>query len=276
MLVKFEDFDWSLTERELVIFIPNWGRGNYVHKTLKAMTTKIPCDKWIIIIGNDCQHEDLSNLVDQNVVYFTFDAERDRPQERGGGFIRNMVIKRCRSKWFFQRDPEIVIENDFIDHILQCPTDMYRLSGPTKKVRKGTSERFLQGQATIEDCKQDADEYPINPQHFVYANFAFAVRTQILKDMRGFDEDYGQTYCYDRDLFVRLVNSGIKITSDPECKPIHIWHPTPSFPNTSKTISEYDAMKAMFASKDAKQIVRNPHGWGEGDKFISKDKKVKI
>lgn len=276
MLVRFEDFDWSLTDRELVIFIPNWGRSQYIRKTVKMMKTKVPQNKWIIVVGNDCQHEDLSDLKDNNVVYFTFDGDRNRPQDRGGGFIRNIAIKRCRSKWFFQRDPEIVIENDFIDHILRCPTDTYRLGGPAKKVRKNTSERFMQGKATIEECKQDADVFPINIQHFVYANFAFAVHTQVLKDMRGFDEDYGQTYCYDRDLFVRLVNNGVAITSDPECTPIHIWHPTPSFPNTSKTIADYDEMKAMFASKDPKQIVRNPHGWGEGDKIVSMDEEVNL
>lgn len=268
MLVKFEDFDWSLTNRELVIFIPNWGRGNYIRQTIKTMETRVPYDKWIIIVGNDCQHEDLSDLESQNVVYFTFGADRNRPQDRGGGFVRNMVIKRSHSRWFFQRDPEIIIENDFIDHILQCSTDMYRLGGPARKTRQNTTKRFLREQATIAECKQDADVFQINPQYFVYANFAFAVHTKILQDMRGFDEDYGQTYCYDRDLFVRLINNGVMITSDPKCTPIHLWHPTPSFPNTSKTIGDYNEMKAMFASKDPKQIVRNPNGWGEGDKII--------
>lgn len=274
MLVKYEDFDWSLTDRELVIFIPNWGRGNYIRKTIEVMKTSVPHDKWIIIIGNDCQHEDLSDLKDHNVVYFTFDANRERPQDRGGGFIRNMVIKRSLSRWFFQRDPEIVIENDFIAHIIECLTDMYRLGGPARKTRQNTSKRFLQGQATVLECKQDADIFLINPQHFVYANFAFAVRTQILKDIRGFDEDYGQTYCYDRDLFVRLINKGITITADPQCTPIHLWHPTPSFPNTPETIADYNGMKAMFATKDPKQIIRNPYGWGEGDKLILKAKEV--
>lgn len=268
MLTEFADFDWSLTNRELVIFIPNWGRGDYIRSTVSAMETRVSRDKWIIIVGNDCQHEDLSDLENQNVVCFTFGGDRDRSQDRGGGFIRNMVIKRSHSHWFFQRDPEIIIENDFIDHIIKCPTDMYRLGGPARKTRKKTAQLFLQGKTTITECKQDANVFPINPQHFVYANFAFAVLTQTLQEIRGFDEDYGQTYCYDRDLFVRLIQKGMTITSDPECTPIHLWHPTPSFPNTSKTIAEYDEMKAMFASKDPKQIIRNPDGWGEGDKII--------
>lgn len=269
MLTEFADFDWSLTNRELVIFIPNWGRGNYIRSTVAAMETSVPRNRWIIIVGNDCQHEDLSDLNDQNVVSFTFDPNRDRPQDRGGGFIRNMVIKQSQSRWFFQRDPEIVIKNDFIAHILECATDMYRLGGPARKTRKKTTQRFLQGQATVAECQNDADVFSIDPRHFVYANFAFAVRTKILQDIRGFDEDYGQTYCYDRDLFVRLIKRGVKITSDPECTPIHLWHPTPSFPNTPKTVADYNEMKAMFATKDPKQIIRNPHGWGEGDKIVS-------
>ncbi len=270
-MVKFEDFDWSITNRELVIFIPNWGRGNYIRKTVENMTTKIPKDKWIIIVGNDCQHEDLSDMKNQNVVYFTFDPDRERPHDRGGGFIRNIAIKRCQSRWFFQKDPEILIENDFIDHILHCQTGMYRLGGPALKTKKDTSQKFMEEQATISECKKNADVFPINPNHFVYANFAFAVRTKILQEIRGFDEDYGQTYCYDRDLFVRLIEKGTRITSDPECTPVHLWHPTPSFPNTLETISDYDGMKKMFASKNSKDIVRNPLGWGEGDK-VSEEK----
>ena len=264
MLVAFDDFDWSLTDRELVIFIPNWGRGDYIRKTVEAMKTNVPHDKWIIIIGNDCEHEDLSDLKDQNVVYFTFGIDRTRPQDRGGGFIRNMVIKRSLSRWFFQRDPEIIIENDFIANILACPTDYYRLGGPAFKVRENITKQFMQGNATVEQCKQHSQQYAIGPQNFVYSNFAFAVSTQILQEIRGYDEDYGQTYCYDRDLFVRLVNRGVKITSDPQCKPIHLWHVTPSFPNTPQTIADYNGMKAMFASKSAKQVIRNPLGWGEG------------
>jgi len=272
MLIEFADFDWSLTNRELVIFIPNWGRGNYIRSTIAAMETSVPRDRWIIIVGNDCQHEDLSDLENQNVVFFTFDPDRNRPQDRGGGFIRNMVIKRSQSRWFFQRDPEIIIQNDFIAHILECGTEMYRLGGPARKTRKDTAERFLQGQATVAECRDDADVFQIDPQHFVYANFAFAVLTETLQEIRGFDEDYGQTYCYDRDLFVRLVNKGVKITSDPECTPIHLWHDTPSFPNTPETIADYDMMKEMFASKNPRHVVRNQQGWGEGDKIVHETK----
>lgn len=264
MLVTLDDFDWSVTDRELVFFMPSWGRGHFIRKTVETMKTNISRDRWIIVVGNDCEHEDLSDLKDQNVVYFTFDANRTRPQERGGAFIRNVAIKRSRSKWFFQKDPEIIIENDFIANILNCPTNYYRLGEPGYRIKEDMAKRLMQGHITIAYCKQHSQQHAIDPQHHVYSNFAFAVPTQLLQNIRGFDEDYGQTYYYDTDLFARLQSYGVKITSDPQCNPIHIWHPTPSYPNTPKTKAEYEAMGVMFASKDPKQIVRNPIKWGEG------------
>jgi len=263
MLVTIDNFDWSITERELVFFMPNWGRANFIRRLMSTIKTKIPKNEWIILVGNDRQHEDLSDLEDENVVYFTFEPNVSREQYRGGGYIRNIAIKRCRSKWFFQKDPEVIIEEDFIANIISCPTEFYRLSEPAFRVRQNVTERFMRNKATIQECKEDADTYPIH--NFVYFNMAFGVLTQTLKDMRGYDEDYGGTYCYDRDLYYRLIAGGAKVTMDPECHPIHLWHATPSLPDTEQTIREYNEMKKMFASKDPKQIIRNdPESWGEG------------
>lgn len=265
MIVIPEDFDWSLTDRELVIFLPNWGRANFIRRIMSTIQTSIPKEKWIILVGNDRQHEDLSDLADQNVVYFTFEPDAKREQYRGGGFIRNMAIKNSRSKWFFQKDPEVIIEGDFIANILACPTDFYRLCGPAFRVRQNVTERFMKHQATVGDCRQESDRKPIDSNNFVFFNFAYGVKTQILKDMRGYDEDYGGTYCYDRDMYYRLMAQGIETTMDPQCHPVHLWHSTPSFPDTHQTRDEYEAMKRMFASKDSKDVVRNdPKTWGKG------------
>lgn len=265
MLVTLENFDWSITERELVIFMPSWGRKDFVRRTVEVMETNVSRDRWIIIVGNDCQHEDLSCLRDQNVFYFTFSPGIERKQERGGGYIRNIAIKKCRSKWFFQRDPEVIIENDYINNIINCPTDFYRLSGPGYRVRQHITEKFMDGQASIEDCKSDSQLGQIIPGHFVFFNMAFAVKTKILQDMRGYDEDHWGTYVYDRDLHFRLMAQGLKETIDPQCKPIHLWHPTPSFPNTNKTKCEYEDMKQIFNTKDPKNYIRNiGKDWGEG------------
>jgi hypothetical protein len=265
-MITHEEFDWSLTDRELVIFMPNWGRGYFIRKTVEVMSTKIPRDRWIIIVGNDYEHEDLSDLKDQNVFYFTYNPDGVRKKERGGSYIRNIAIKRCRSNWFFQRDPEVVIEHDWIENVLNCPTDFYRLSGPAHKVRQKTTEKFIDGNATIEDCKRDSDRIPISPNNFVFFNMAFGVKTKILQNMRGYDEDHWGTYCYDRDLYVRLMAQNIKTTMDPQCQPIHLWHSTPSFPNTKQTIDEYDRMKKLFATKNPKDFTRNINRpWGEGE-----------
>lgn len=266
MLIKFEDFDWSITNRRLVIFIPNFGRGEYVRKTIQEIKTIVPHKDWLILIINDRIHEDFSDLDStKNIVYLTFGPERNK-EGRGDAFIRNIAIKRCQSKWFFQKDPEIIIQNDFVKHILECQTEMYRLSGPASKVRKGTTQKFLADKATVAECLKDADHYPINENQFVYFHFGFAVKTSILKKMRGYDEEYKKMYCADKDLYARLMSAGIKTTFDQQCKPIHLWHIVPWYPDSPENKANYAEMRAIFANKDPKQTLRNnEHTWGEGD-----------
>jgi len=265
-MMTLDSFDWSITNRELVIFIPNWGRGEYVRQTVKTIDTMVPLNKWLVVVINDRIHEDLSDLDGfENTVYLTFGPERTT-EGRGDAFMRNVAIKRCQSKWFFQKDPEIIVTGDFIQNILNCPTDMYRLSGPAQKTREDTTKRFLQGKSTIYECSKDADDYTIDPDKFVYCHFGFAVKTKILRDMRGYDEDYKKMYCADRDLYMRLMAQGIQPTFDPQCHPIHLWHTLPWYPNTPKTKADYAEMQSLFASKDPQQFIRNnPDTWGEGD-----------
>ena len=265
-MVTLENFNWSITDRKLVIFMPNFGRGEYVRKTVQTIITAIPKENWIVVVINDRIHEDFSDLEkNDNTVYLTFGPERSK-EGRGDAFMRNIIIKHCQSEWLFQKDPEIVIQHDFIKHILECPTDMYRLSGPARKVKRGTTQKFLQDKATIEECFQDSDSYPINKNQFVYFHFGFAVKTSILKGMRGYDEDYKKMYCADKDLYVRLMASEVRPTFDDQCKPIHLWHTVPWYPDNPENKANYESMKSLFASKDPKQTLRNDeHTWGEGD-----------
>lgn len=266
MISTLENFDWSITDRKLIIFIPNFGRGEYVRKTVQEIETAISRKDWLVLVINDRIHEDFAGLeTTANIAYLTFGPTRSR-EGRGDAFVRNIAIKRCQSEWLFQKDPEIIVQNDFIKHIIECQTDMYRLSGPASKVRRATTQKFLTGQATVDECVQDADHYSINESQFVYFHFGFAVRTSILKDMRGYDEDYKKMYCADKDLYARLMATGVKPTFDEQCKPIHLWHTVPWYPNSPENEANYAKMKAIFASKDPKQIVRNDeHTWGEGD-----------
>jgi len=142
---------------------------------------------------------------------------------------------------------------------------MYRLSGPALKVREQTTLKFLKGNATIEDCQSDAESYRIDPNAFVYFHFGFAVKTSILRQMRGYDEDYKKMYCADKDLYGRLIANGIRPTMDQQCSPVHLWHTVPWYPNTEVTKRDYAEMKALFETKNASDFVRNDDSWGEGD-----------
>lgn len=263
-MITLDNFDWSITNRELVIFIPNWGRGKYIRKTIATIKTSIPQDKWIVLVINDRIHEDFSDLKNQNVVYLTFGSDASK-EERGDAFMRNIAIKRCCSRLFFQKDPEIIITGDFIAHALNCPTDLYRLGGPAIKVPQDISEQFLQDDATIQDCESKGKPYPIHQHIFVCFHYGFCVPTKILKNMHGYDEDYKLPYCADHDLYDRLMAQGIHPTMDNECHPLHLWHQYPGFQNKSQAKPNYDKMKAIFASKNPKNWLRNPKGWGNGD-----------
>ena len=130
MAITQHNFDWAVTERDLVIFVPNFGRKRYLAATLEWFETAVPEDRWITIVVNDGLHEDLSDLAARfNLAWFTF--ERNPVVERNGAMIRNYFIKRCRSRLLCTRDPEILIEGErFVEHVLGLPSGVvYRTGG---------------------------------------------------------------------------------------------------------------------------------------------------
>jgi hypothetical protein len=110
------NFDWKETNRKLVIFIPNYGRGKLAEFSIKNIKTNIPREDWVIIIGNDNIEENFDHLFDDNVRYFTLFAGNSK--QRNGCFIRNYALSRCQSENMLQKDPEVVITGDFIKSVI--------------------------------------------------------------------------------------------------------------------------------------------------------------
>jgi len=263
-MVTENNFDWSVTERPLVVFMPNWGRGNYIRKTVAAIKTEIPRDQWIVLVANDGVHEDLSDLKDQNVVYFTF--QRPNISERNGCFIRNFVLRRLRSAFVFSKDPEIIVVGDFIKRILEdCDRPLYRLGGAAFKADREVTNRFMANDATIDDCIAHSQRLPIMPEQHMIMHYGYSMPVKILQQIRGYDEDYSiSPYCEDRDLFYRLKAMNIRPFVDQSCFPVHLWHEMKFFPNTPENSARYERAKALFRSKDPSQAMRNDNDWGTG------------
>ncbi len=262
MLVTHKTFDWSLTNRDLVIFMPNWGRGDYIRQTVQTIQTSIPRNRWIVIVANDRRHEDLSDLEEYNTYYFTF--PHDDQAGRGDAFMRNIMIKYGQNQLLFQKDPEIIIEGDFIKSCLEHPDKLWRVAGNAMKIRSTITQKYMGGKATLQDCKQNCDRIPIIEAKHVFMHFGFCVSRQFLQDMHGYDEDYKHMYCADRDLWYRMIARGLPQHMNTNFPPIHLWHEVPWFPDTPENIRRYDEMKTIFANKNPSAWLRNPQEWGEG------------
>ncbi len=112
-----QNFDWSETNKKLVIFSLNFKRSNLIETVIKNFNTSISCTDWIHIIGNDGVEEDFQHLYKHNVRFFTI--FRDNTVERNGSFLRNYFIKRCQSKLLLQKDAEVVLLDDPVKNCIE-------------------------------------------------------------------------------------------------------------------------------------------------------------
>ena|GEM_PF-2233080 len=261
MVITQHNFDWAVTERDLVIFVPNFGRRDYLVATLERFATALPTDRWIIVVVNDGLHEDLSDLAERfNLAWFTF--ERNPVVERNGCMIRNHFIRRCRSRLLCTRDPEIFIEGDrFVETVLALPSGVVYRTGGMTELRDVDVQKVFNNPRTV----PLNDLQPLRVWHTRKGiseafHAGVTVETAQLVAMRGYDEEYAYAYGYeDWDMLHRLVAAGLRIHIDPKVWTYHVWHPRPKF--WGRTIG---SNARLFESKDPKQVVRNGPDWGEG------------
>ena len=71
-MITQDNFDWSLTKKRFVLFVPNYGRKNLFIHSLKNFYTDVGKEAWQIVVVNDGIHEDFSDLNNPNISYFTF------------------------------------------------------------------------------------------------------------------------------------------------------------------------------------------------------------
>lgn len=246
------NFTWEETKKPLVVFIPNYGRGDYIRRDINNLILP-DNDRFLIIIGNDGIEENFDDLYTKNVRYFTL--SRKDNYERNGCFIRNYFIKRCQSDWILQKDPETMIRENFsLDipnrYLFSILDDIEHFSGKNCLIRPlYTYDVSKSGRLT----PQKIDENIPHRMHW-----AFWCPTKMLQSIHGYDEDYTVYGFEDTDLFFRLKRLG-PVILEPNLMVWHIWHPI-----NDRVFGDVDQMRKVFESKADAPVGRNTEGWGEG------------
>lgn len=246
-MINQHNFDWSLTNREVVLYIPNFRRKNLLAKTLEKHQTALPDENWIILVVNDGPHEDLSDLAEQyNLCWFTF----DRPDyERNGCMIRNYIINRVRSSILCTRDPEIYFDGeDYLVRVMDALEDdvVYRPGSMTELDRHGNKIRT----------------WKVDNLRYECLHAGCAIRTNRLLEMGGYDEDFVSWYGFeDVHMLSRLRASGVEFVIDDEVKTFHLYHDRPGFQKHTALAGQDLYMKKVL---DLQIVANEKREWGEG------------
>lgn len=222
--VNQDNFDWSVTDRDVVLYVPNFGRKNLLIPTLERIQTDLPRDKWIVLIVNDGIHEDMSDLESFNLCYFTFERG-ENPKERNGCMIRNYILKRLRSRLVATRDPEIFLEGpDYFQKIYDTDDKVFR-PGCMVELAEPETSKILRGQTDNLSELSRRFTHKVTPDNYRAFHAGFSAPTQTLVDIGGYDEDFRDSYGHeDVDLLARLRQLGIPFVVDRSIIAYHIWH----------------------------------------------------
>lgn len=219
-------FNWSITDRKVILYIPNFGRKKYLIPTLKRMKTTLPRDQWIILVVNDGIHEDMSDLSDFNLTYFTFERGQN-PKERNGCMVRNYILKRLQSQIVATRDPEIFVEgSDYLSSIADLkenqvyrPCEMVELTEPDTV--KLFNDPFLDLPNLRTRCV-----HRVTTHNYRAFHAGFAMHTKKLVDLGGYEEEFASNYGYeDVNLLERVIAAKMDFVIDPNVKTYHTFHP---------------------------------------------------
>lgn len=260
-MITNKNFDWSQTNKELLFFIPNFGRGKYIRKTIdNTIKTSVPKDKWIILIANDGIEENFDDLKNKNVVYFTL--ERNSLTERNGGFVRNIAIKYGQSKMIAQKDPEILYTGDFIKRSFDHQNVLYRCGECSYSCTKNDTNLYFNNQISADELQKRTPGHPITSEYVCW-HWGHCAPTECFRQLGGYDEDFKYYGFEDADMWNRLMKSGLKQYLDKNCRPIHLHHPKPDVYGNDK--EKYEKMKILYNKKRNAGIIRNVGvNWGQG------------
>ena len=252
-----KNFDWDETYLPLCIFIPNFGRGSFIRKTLQQFDALWPVD-YRIIIGNDGINEDFSDLYSKKVRFFTINRG-ESPQPRNGCFNRNYYIKNTRSAISLFKDPETVIKfgkQQAIHNIVDAVkyNNIWRPLW-NRSFSEGETSGYLE--YSQQYCLAD---HPQDPNNYARIHWAYAIATHILYNIGGYNEQYTLFGPEDRDLFFRLSRLGCKQELDNNATVYHLYHDLE--PDVYNSVAK---MEEVFNKQDFLDPVTNKNiEWGNG------------
>lgn len=290
-----DTFDWSLTERRMVMLVPNFGRGHLFRAAFAHFWTRLPRSQYLVLVANDGIDEGFADLAELGVAFLTLHREPASP--RNGAKVRNAVIKRCRSEWVFQRDPEILFGEDVLARCAERDGRAYRIGrvalldrASTDVVRalahehghdsskvhpreeSGNARREFGVRATPVAGIAPPTPLPllnslawreIDSNASTFLHFGFGIKTSLLRSIRGYDEAFTHYGYEDVDLFERMRELGELPETDVEARAAHLWHePLPV--GTGSVKDDAAAMRRVYLDHKAMGPVRNPECWGEG------------
>jgi hypothetical protein len=268
-MITENDFDWSVTERDIVIVLPSVGRKVQLIPGLKRLitTTALPKENWRIVVMNNCCHEDLSDLQCLNCSYFTL-SKSLQTNYLNGGYARNYVLKRLRSKRVIFRDAEIFHDGDYLSYANQLPVDAVGELFAANQVYYNGIVGGVSVTASPEVTRAIIDNPMVDLRTIARIfrmrsyegmnGYGWIAPTKMLQDMRGFDEDFDEWGMEDSDIFDRIKASGRPVIRMPQGYPVyatHLFHPPAPFPSGKAC--------RIYKEKDPNQLIRNPNGWGE-------------
>ena len=220
------NFPWELTNKEVVVFVPNFARKKFIVPTLERFKTNVPTDKWIFLVVNDGIHEDLSDLEKYNLCWFNF--ERADTKERNGGPVRNYVIKRVQSRILASRDPEIVVDHpDFVDGLLQLKEDESLRCCRGIELTDPDTDKIFQDNTIDLSTLRPLRVWEISQERkYESWHWAYGIHTKKLIELGGYDERFAEWYGHeDTDLLCRILNYGMRTIMPSNFIAYHIFHP---------------------------------------------------
>ncbi len=166
------------------------------------------------------------------------------PENLGFGPGHNTVIPDLSSEYHFVLNPDILVEYDVLsemcawmdahpDVVMATPALFFPDGRPQILPKRKPTLLGLLARQGVSCFKKHGDHYAMLDEdltkptdiQFCTGSF-FCVRTDVYRDMGGFDEDYFM-YVEDADITQKALQYG-RVCYLPQFRAIHAWHRTPN------------------------------------------------
>lgn len=148
-------------------------------------------------------------------------------QPLGFGANHNQAFRRCETDWFLVLNPDVRIQSDVINALLNRATPSTGLLAPQERDAHGALVENLRGLITPwELVLRNVFKQVPPPMRFGWVKGMFMLtRSETYRAVNGFDPRYFM-YCEDFDLCARMMLSGWTIDLHRDINVTHSWQRT--------------------------------------------------